>query len=269
MLYEEKNYITSIPFLHSVMIREYDIQKANISILYKYGVIDQSTYQYLYNAPRDVRQYVIGNLQKDIQVTEILQKGITEAKRLLFESNNIEDGDIISIKNDAVFILNKNCNYTQFGNIVFTLRNTYNLFTRVGPRKEIEIYYGLNKIISDEIIDVKGINDKKLEELHSEYFISLLCEIFYMVESNPSSEVLPMISNIYNNYIQRLYPIGCYREFNSDSLYRLYNNRMSGLLSRSAHNVQEKYKDQLDISYNANILRDIYGYLSTIYFRYN
>ena len=84
MLYEKKNYTIDIHFLHSVMIREYDIQKANISILYKYGVIDYNKYIYLYNAPRDVRQYVIGNLQKDNSITQSLQNGIIESRRLLF-----------------------------------------------------------------------------------------------------------------------------------------------------------------------------------------
>lgn len=268
MLYEKKNYTIDIPFLHSVMIREYDIQKANISILYKYGVIDYNKYIYLYNAPRDVRQYVIGNLQKDNSITQILQNGIMESRRLLFESNYIEDSDIVSIKNDAIFILNKECNVTQFDGINFTLRNVYNLFTKVGPTKKTEIYYGLNMMTGEECIDVKGINDTTLE-LHSNYFIQLLCEIFYMMESNPSSIVLSAIYNIYNNYIGKTYPIGYYREFNSSSKYRLIDNRSIKSFVRLASNVGEEYKDILDISYNANILRDIYGYISSLYFKYN
>lgn len=268
-LYEKKNYITHIPFIHSVLIREYDIEKANINVLYKYGAINNYTYEYLLKAPRDVRQYTIGNLQKDKKITKILQQGIIESKKLFFEANNISDSDIISIKNDAIFILNKTCNITCFDNINFTLRNIYNLFTKIGPNKTTEVYYGYDSMSGDEVIDIKGINDNTLEKYHSQYFISLLCEIFYNIESNPSSEVLPIIYQMYMNYINKSYPVEFYREFNSDSLYSLINNRLQGLPIRKINYINEQNKGLLDISYNSNIIREIYSYLSTIYFRYN
>ena len=44
-LYEKKNYLNPIPYLFSD-IREYDISKANINILFAKGIIDEDKYKY-------------------------------------------------------------------------------------------------------------------------------------------------------------------------------------------------------------------------------
>ena len=63
-LYDKKNYLNPIPYLFSD-IREYDISKANINILFAKGIIDEDKYKYLYNLPRMDRQYTIGNMCKN------------------------------------------------------------------------------------------------------------------------------------------------------------------------------------------------------------
>ena len=43
-LYQQTNYMADVDYLISTYIREYDISKANINILYKYGVINKQQY---------------------------------------------------------------------------------------------------------------------------------------------------------------------------------------------------------------------------------
>ena len=69
-LYRNQNYSAPIGYLFDKHIVEYDISKANISIMYDHGMIDQATYLRLLNAPRQQRQYEIGMMQKDKTVTE-------------------------------------------------------------------------------------------------------------------------------------------------------------------------------------------------------
>ena len=54
------------------------------------------------------RQVYVGKLQRDKAIVDILKAGIIEAKKILFEANDIKDYEVLSIKNDAVFIINRN-----------------------------------------------------------------------------------------------------------------------------------------------------------------
>ena len=63
-LYTMVNYKAQFPYLFSKYIREYDIQKANISILYSKSLIDKSTYDRLLVSSRQDRQVEIGLLIK-------------------------------------------------------------------------------------------------------------------------------------------------------------------------------------------------------------
>ena len=124
MLYDNINYTSGISYLDNTFIYEYDISKANINVLYSKKAIDKDTYDYLYNANRDTRQVYIGKLQKENkEIATILKAGIIEAKKWLFEANNIHDYEVLSIKNDAVFIINRVLNYTQFSIIEFKCKN--------------------------------------------------------------------------------------------------------------------------------------------------
>ena len=69
-------------------------------------------------------------------------------------------------------------------------------------------------------IDIKGIDDKKLH-LHENYMISLLCSIFEAIQTQDISYCMSFINDIINKYISKSLPIEFYREFNSDSMYRV------------------------------------------------
>ena len=62
MLYEKTLYKADIQYLVDVPIFEYDISKANISVLSDKGVISENQYQYLFNLPKLERNIAIGNL---------------------------------------------------------------------------------------------------------------------------------------------------------------------------------------------------------------
>ena len=143
-LWENINYTSEISYLNNIFIYELDIQKANINILYSKGVIDKETYDFLYNSERMVRQVYIGKLQKDTTVVNVLKQGIIEAKKTLFEINNIKDYEVLSIKNDAVFIIGRLPKVTDFGLVKFIPKNTYTGFYRVC---NYEFYYFYSNIV--------------------------------------------------------------------------------------------------------------------------
>ena len=140
-LYERSDYTANISYLHNTLIYELDIHKANISILLSKGLISQNLYAALYNAERTKRQVFIGRLQKNPSIALALKEGIKEAKGLLVETNSIQDFEILSIKNDAIYVIGRMPQITKFGLIDFRCKNVYTGFYKV---QNLELYYLYN-----------------------------------------------------------------------------------------------------------------------------
>lgn len=256
-LYEKINYSANVPFIFSKSIYEYDIEKANISILYSKGIISKEYYDKLYHAYKLQRQIAIGNLQKqNSEITHILQKGIIEAKKELFELNDIDPGKVLSIKNDAVFLIGKILNITSVlnDNVKFILKNSYNSFVRLSG---IEVYYMYNRTTGNEAYSIKGLG--KSEYLHEEYMIDFILFILSSIQTESIESTIGYIKDFYNQYINRNLPIGYYREFNSSSKYIIGEYAVNDIIDTIDN------KNKLNISYNANILKILMQYISTIY----
>lgn len=252
------NYNSSYNIILNSFIREYDISKANINVLYERGVIDKATYDNLYNSDKFIREKSIGlMIRKNNKIYSEIQKGITEAKYKLIESNNIDLEDIVSIKNDAVFVMNNKLQNTKFGLIDFKLKNTYTIFLKIN---RYEFYYYYNSYSKEEKLDIKGINDDKLK-IHKNYFIDFLLSLFNTLQLNGIISAVNMIQYFSNLYINRKLSIGYYRKFNSESNFDIIcNNDIWSVQSISDLSI-------VDIRFNYEIIRNIYGVLMSLYFK--
>lgn len=264
MLWEKVDYTADISYLNNIFITEYDISKCNINILYTKGIIDKNTYDFLYHSKRMVRQTYVGKLQKDITIVKALQSGIIEAKKMLFETNGLNDRDILSIKNDAVFIINKQLLHTKFGLIEFLPKGVYTSFYKF---RDLEIYYYYNNMNKDEYIDVKGISDANLVK-HEGYFLQLLQDIFYSIQTSGPEVAIRMLKEYYNEYITKKLPIEHYRKFNADSTYHLLYHTTIGT-GFSADYLSQNNIEIVDISYNLSILLQLQKYIISMYFNKN
>lgn len=256
-----------MPVTHriSTFIREYDIAKANINILLLKGYISQEQYIELYNAPKAVREKTIGLMQlKNKELSEALLSGFGEARKLFYEANGIKDYEILSVKKDAIFLIDRVANVTKFGNIEFVMKNEYTSFYNF---PKLEIYY--KNFGGVEKIDVKGMGKPQLS-LHNNYFLDLLLCIFSAAEQEPASEVVNLIRNISESYINHELDIDYYREFNNRSFYRtffMFDGKRAFLKDINIH-VQ---KNDIDPAYNYGILQILYKifldkYLATMRF---
>jgi len=262
-LYNQIVYNSPIPFLISQFIREYDIEKANINILYKYKVITKEQYDYLYKCPRMERQITIGNLErKNKEITEIKKKGITEAKKLFFESNDISDNEVLSIKNDAIFLINKVATITRFDNINFVNKNVYTSFYRLNNNK-IEAYYLYDRIKDIEKIDIKGISKEKVD-LHREFFIDFLLTVFQTSELESIEDTIKLISSFNQIYLNLDLDVEYYRNFDEMSKYMIaMKNRNYYLDTIKRTNLKD-----INIICNLNIIRELWSYICSIKFKY-
>ena len=263
-LFQKVNYTADIDYLVSNYVREYDMSKANINILFHSGVIDKKDYDYYYSLDRMTRQRIIGLMIRDNKgVGEILKLGIIEAKKQFFDSNDIQDFEVLSIKNDAVYLINKVAKHTQFGNIEFKEKNLYTSYFKILKK---EYYYYFNSITGEERLDIKGITDDRLI-LHKDHFMEFLLVVFNTIEVGNIEEVLDIIQTFYNKYINLELDIGYYREFNSESLYKL--QPISRYSEFKALYIPDNQKNMIDISYNQNLIMELYKIASNIYFQKN
>ena len=260
-LWENINYTSEISYLNNIFIYELDIQKANRNILYSKGVIDKETYDFLYNSERMVRQVYVGKLQKDTTVVNVLKQGIIEAKKTLFEINNIKDYEVLSIKNDAVFIIGRLPRITEFGLVKFIPKNIYTGFYRVC---NYEFYYFYSNITKEEYLHVKGISDENIK-LHENYFYQFLKDLFYTIQCNGIEIALRLMKSFYLQYINLELPIQYYRRFNTICDYTFKIRTTIGT-SFSINEAGENQKSLLDINDNLKILIELQKILTNMYF---
>lgn len=260
-LYQLINYKSGFPFIFSRFIREYDIKKANISILYNRGIISKDKYYELYNAPRMKRQIYIGNLERsNPSIVKELQDGIIEVKRNLFLSNNLGYDDILAIKNDAVYVIDKILSNTIFDGIEFVPKNIYTSYMNI---TNIEFYYFYDKVHNSEKLDIKGLG--KYKPYHDEYMTDFIMFIMNQIQTESIESVISDFNNFYKAFQEKQLPIQYYREYNSDSYYSIINSSFK--LFEMAND--ESSLKAVDPSYNINILRIIYQYITSIYFNQN
>lgn len=262
-LWNQKNYLLDIEYLVATRISEYDIRKANISILYSEGVITKDYYNYLYSADRMTRQVEVGYMIKNnAEIGNILSKGIEKYRKLFFESNSISDNDILSIKNDAVFIMSKLPNATKFGEVVeFVNKNTYSSYIRLQRKKEV--YFGSDIINNTSQIDIKGISDDKLL-LHQNYILTVIADVMYYIETGEIKSAIDYLISFYNQYIQRKLPIGYYRNFDDESKYIIH----AGTGFYTLDQCNQSMINVVSIETNLNIIRDLYGIVTSVYFNH-
>lgn len=259
-LYVYDNYTSHYSNIINSEIRCYDIKQANINILLDYDIITQEVYDNLRSMRKIDREIYVGNLCKDKEISSTLSHGFIDARKALFEFNNIEDHEILSIKKDAVYTIEKVLQYTTFRHVNFRLTDTYSSFYKV---KGLELYYNGK----DNILHVKGIGDDTIENYHKNHFFLLLKTIFRMAEQQDLLTVLTSLQSLINIYLNYELEPECYREFNRISAYRIKYNNVK--LSKSNNDIGlyclsddmlYNFRDVIDISYNYQILIDLYGY---------
>ena len=260
-LWEKTNYISDIPYINSNYVTEYDLSKANISSLLYVGKIDAYEYDRLYNMDKHLREIYIGNklASKEFSYDDI-RDGIKEAKRRLFESNNLTDLEILSIKNDAVFIIGTKPILTNFNDFIFSVKNVYTFFMNTSTK--IEIYYKYDPMTGMEAIDVKGINDEVFIK-HSNHMVQFLASVFYMIHKSTISDTLKYFNSFYEDYINRRLDIGYYREFNPESMFRI----RSRYQDFGVDFISQNMINNIDIETNLRLLRDVHFVLTDLYFK--
>ena len=258
-LWKNDRYDAKYDYVFGKLITEYDISKANISILHHMGVINEATYNELYNEDRMVRQYSIGMMQKENpNVTTALSEGLRDARRHFCDIMNLDDQNILHINKDAIFVITPiyaggKQEVSIYDHVKFTNRGSYLAYYRLDPARSIHCYYG-HKIYNDGKIPVskiRGISDMALE-YHKDYFLSML-QMIAGVEVDEgvhkAYEVAQSQAVILSSNVCR---VEYKRRFDSASMYDI--KQMSSFARYQAEYLSEGADIMVDPSYNISIL---------------
>lgn len=256
-IYEMTNYICPEHYV-SGHIYEYDIQRANITMLLKSKMISQETYDKLSRLPKNDREVAVGLMIRDNKrFYSVIAEGIKEAKKDLIERNHVAIVDIVRIANDALFLkrqvgtttANPNFYLCRDGMAKFVQKNEYTTMLKLGA---LIIFY--NSYTCD--IRVIGIKDRELE-LHDGYMLTFIVHIIEMLERTDIQQIIQEFSETYNRFLKMELPLPFYREFNAASMYMVYTANGDQYMM-SSYNGSVRY---LNIGFNAFLLRELYAIL--------
>ena len=264
------NYVTDETYIQFPYLWEYDISKANITMLRIYGLLDDSEYHdYVYMDKR-TREIDIGkriaeekgaDTKKHPSITEqTIKKGIMEAKHRFLEVNQINETDIVRIANDSILFCKPPGNPIKNA---IVLNEKHAVEFKLSARGTSFIKLGKVWILFDSEsmnAEIKGIS-KENQHLHAN-FLGAICEVLFLLERMPKKQTLYRFNSLYKKYIERELDISFYREFNADSAYRIKSN------TEIKYGIKTLMKyipiDYIDISYNLAMLRELYRIINTV-----
>lgn len=265
-LWSKKYYTAPIDYITSTFIREYDISKADISIFLSKGIITQEQFNFLARIPGHARNVQMGVLQQENpKLKKVLSMGIEDIRKQFFEANDIQDYEVLSIKNDAIFLISKVPTVTTFGMVTLKNKNTYTSFYKLPRKFNKEFYYYLNQASNEEQLDIKGMG-KKEQELHIEYITEFLLVLFNSIEVFPLSDAIELLQTFYNQYINKELDIGYYRRYDQISGY---DTMLESPVLKYRYNIKylsQEHREMIDISYNAQIIIELYKMVANMYF---
>ncbi len=263
-MYEKDLFLTDDSIIINRIIREYDMSKANINILLYKGLITQDQFTKYYNMPKGLRERTIGTLQRDYpKINQGLKDGFVEARKMLFESNNLNESNVVAVKKDAVFTLDKYLEYNQFKNLVFLNKNTYSSFIQA---YKLELYYSK----FTDSIDVKGIGELSIVK-HQNFMVDFLCYLFNILETTSLNNTIIILKEFLESYRNGELELGYYREFNNISefctRYKIGGQNMyiQDIGIQDSEVSSSYVLNKLDISYNYLLLSEVLRILLSRY----
>lgn len=233
---------TDRPFLVNSEIIEWDIKSANVSIIEEYGLLDSDKIEKIKKMNKKQRVIYVGKeMRSDKVFSKELERSFDKVVKEFIELNNLDmNYDIVSIKRDAVYVVNREINNSKLGDFInFMPKNKYIAYLYLKP---YEFY-----IKPNYEIDIKGLNDSYIP-LHEKGILSFIRDIIKIASnSNLDYEVInKYLSDFVNAYKNRELEFDFYREFNAYSLYNYqnYGNQMF------MEEIDENILESINIDYN-------------------
>ena len=233
------NYLTDRGYEFNSSIIEYDIKHWNIILMKYYNLYpDIKKLDRLDAMEKGKREKEVGLMQRaDPELAKKLERAFNDIVTEFMQVNNLsKEDDVISIKKDAVFVVNKPVLKTEFGPVNFIPKNHYHAFIAI---ERLEFY------IAKDHIDVKGIGDNLY--LHNNGMLAVIDSLVNVIENEDTAALNAFLISLCEMYKTKNLDITCYREFNSKSMYKCNMEDKEMYLENIGYDYLDKY---CDISYN-------------------
>lgn len=213
-LYKKVNYLSPLKTVQN-KIYEYDIHAANLTMLRESKKINKNTLDVLSRMDKGPREIAVGKMiRANKQFGVIIKRGILRARERLFRENLIQDYEVLSIKNDAVFVIGRKLKHTKFGEVEFKLKNQYTLYQNI---EKIEFYYDRRH----KRVDIKGVKDDIVNHPdHQNGMMEFFRTVFGYVILDQRNDLREYILDFVHQYKAKTLPYQYYRELNSSNCYR-------------------------------------------------
>lgn len=244
------NYVNDgLPFLVNSRIVEYDMAKGNTSVMREYHLLKDEDIDTLESLPKEDRVRRVGILQKNNRfLAQSLESCFDKAVQSFMDENELDiDVDVLCIRRDAVFVVNKPIRNEVIGtHLHFRPKKIYHASLQIGPKLHF-LFEEDGPLHVDHFIREEKDYDGILAKLHLgildfiEEFVST-CE-----GCNMNREIVyQYIHNFCTLYKEKRLDWEYYREFTREALFHLS-------LNGEVHYVDyltEDLEPYLDISHN-------------------
>lgn len=212
-LYENHNFLNKdIKYIKDSIITEYDMQNAGLSILLHEGLITQKNYDKLMNNyDKHDRDVVVGKFLKNHpKISKELMEGFVSARKEFFEVNEIDDMDVLSIKKDAIFLVNRSVNQTKINeDYNFRVKNQYNCYMNIRGK---EFYYSTD---TDELT-VKGISTEIISNQEN-YLLQFIKDCLRLDLTNQKDRLFEKLLVFKNDFLTFNLDKEFYRDITTNS----------------------------------------------------
>ena len=135
-LYLNKN----LSYIKNVSIVEYDIKSAGFSVIKEKKLLPEKVIKKLEGMNKEDRNILIGKYQKNIPtLSKEIVDTLSEVRQAFVQYNNIKPEEILSIKKDAIFLINKKPTYLKFGeNFLFRPKDSFTSYIYLN---DLEVFY--------------------------------------------------------------------------------------------------------------------------------
>lgn len=223
----------NIKYLKNVKIYEFDLKSAGLSIIKEKKLLSEKKIKQLEEMPKEKRTIVEGiQIRNNPEFKKIFEDTFAEVRYAFFYHNNLKESDILSIKRDAVFVINKNPEYLEFGeNFIFRKKHFFTSYMKID---NLEIFYSPE----NDSLEIKGLSDSSI--FNSKIFDDIKL-IIKQSEKMAGSKIYPLLKNYRKKYLNKELDIETYR------------NIQTGMFHIGTDQYQYLNKedlDDIDISYN-------------------
>lgn len=236
VLAKKTNYLNKeIEYLKNVDIAEWDMHAAGFSVLKLKKLLSDKEIIEWENLDKHARTVKEGLLQKsNPAIAKIILDTLADARRAFVYLNDITPEQILAIKKDALFLINKTPKVSTIKTFTFRKKGTYTSYLYINNK---EFYYSS----ADNSLDIKGLSEES-KELCKDYILRDISNILKASEQGSQESLFSYLKKYRRKYLNHELDINCYRSLDEDGLFRIKNYTLK--------NISEEMLQYIDISQN-------------------